>query len=252
MIWDADTHISDSMSGGRIPAEELLRRMDENGVERALIWLHPGQTEDEWVDYDAQNRYIVRMGALYPDRFLPVGWLNPHEFSNRQEIRDYVRKLREEYGFCTIKLNGAQNFFHLLDERLGIPTIEELAGSGAKLAFHCGNDQNTRPEHVAKIASLFPDTPILLVHMGQTENDAAIEAAAAHPNILLVGSGMPDYAPVARAVRRLGSDRVCYGSDAPFGDMAKILQAYQDVLAHLSAEEKQRVMWENLARFFDE
>jgi hypothetical protein len=42
MIIDADCHISPTPEGGvSIGIEELIRRMDRAGVERALTWLQP-------------------------------------------------------------------------------------------------------------------------------------------------------------------------------------------------------------------
>lgn len=55
MIIDADVHISPFPETGRIQVEELIRRMDRAGVERALTWLQPHYFRD----VDLGNRYIV-------------------------------------------------------------------------------------------------------------------------------------------------------------------------------------------------
>ncbi|MBQ4158930.1 MAG: amidohydrolase family protein [Clostridia bacterium] len=250
MIWDADAHISSENGGIRIREKTLLEQMDANGVEKSLIWLHPGQTEDEYVDYDAQNKYIYDMGRKYPDRFHPVGWLNPKNFSSEKEIFDYARKLHEVYGFGTVKLNGAQNFFHLIEYRPAEAAIEAIVENRMKLAFHCGNDVNTHPNNVSRIAKRYPVTPILLVHMGQTENEAAIQAARDNSNIYLIGSGMTDYAYVRKAVDTIGSKRVLFGSDIPFGNLSEIIQTYENVLVGLNDTEKQNVFYANAEKFF--
>ena len=53
------------------------------------------------------------------------------------------------------------------------------------------------------------------------------------------------------AVKRVGSKRVLYGSDAPFRDMRDILRTYDEVvLPGLTEEEVQDLMGGNLLRLF--
>lgn len=248
-IIDADTHISSMPGGIHMPAEKLIERMDKNGAAGALVWLHPGQKPDEYCDYDGQNRYVYEMAKKYPDRLIPVGWLNPKTGTVAQ-LNENLRRQREEYGFTAIKLNGAQNYFDLLDEEKSLPLIEAIVESGAMLAFHSGSDQNTHPSKVAAIAARFPQVKILLVHMGQTANDAAIRAAGDNKNITLIGSGLQDYRYVRKAVDTLGSRRVCFGSDSPFRDMKTILDTYKAVLHGLPKDAIQNVMGDNILRFF--
>lgn len=247
-IVDADTHISGESTGKRINAEELLRRMQTARINKALVWLHPNQSEDEYCDEDAQNAYIADAVSRFPGAFLPMGWLNPRKLRSRSDIRSRVRRLTEEYGFYGIKLNGAQNYYDLADADLVMPAIEEIAETGCVLAFHSDSGSYTRPEKIGSIAGAFPETRILLVHMGQTANDEAIEAARQHPNITLIGSGMKDYGYVAKACRELGADRVCFGSDAPFGDMRTVLSAYKKAVGDLPETELAKVMGGNLLR----
>lgn len=248
LIADADTHISGENTGKRINAEELLRRMQKLRINKALIWLHPNQSEDEYCDEDAQNAYIAGAASRFPGTLLPMGWINPRKLRNRAEIRSRVRQLTEEYGFYGIKLNGAQNYYDLADVNLVMPAVEEIAKAGCVLAFHSDSGSNTRPEKIGSIAGSFPETRILMVHMGQTANDEAIEAARQHPNITLIGSGMKDYGYVAKACSELGTDRVCFGSDAPFGNMRTVLAAYEKAIGTLHQADLAKIMGGNLLR----
>lgn len=251
MKWiDADTHISSEKTSIRISAEQLVEQMDRIGISRSLVWLHPNQREDEDCDFEAQNRYIYESSQRYPDRLLPVGWVNPRVYDFSQ-IQEQILRQTGEYGFQGIKMNGAQNFYDLLDPIISLPVIEAIARQHVFLAFHSDANIKTHPDKIASLAGLYPEVPILLVHMGQPACQAAIAAAEQHDNILLIGSGMPVLSPVLMAVRTLGSKRVCFGSDAPFSDAETAAANYRSLLeGQISDSEMEDVIGGNLLRFF--
>jgi len=245
MIVDADTHISNLRTENRITAEELISKMDESKVDKALAWLQPV------CDIAEGNRYIYESMKKYPGRILGVGWVDP-KAEGVDKSRDMIKRCVEEYGFFGVKMNGAQNFYDILNREFAEPIIEEIAKTGKVLAFHSDGDNNTHPSKIAVIAQRYPETTILLVHMGMTATDAAIEAAAANKNIVLIGSGMPDYSAVLTAVEKVGTGRVCYGSDTPFQDMKGVISQYMDILKDkIPQADLENVMANNLLRVFD-
>jgi predicted TIM-barrel fold metal-dependent hydrolase len=252
MIIDADVHLSPTLERGiSIKVDELLRRMDRAGVEKALAWLQPPYMRH----IDDANAYIYQAMKEHPDRILGFGWADPH--LGVQKARDTVKQCIYEYGFYGVKLNGAQNSFYIDDPALSIPVIEEIASTGKLLAFHVGADapHHTHPFRVGKIARRFPQMQILMVHMGGSGkpdlSDAAMEMAEEHPNLTLIGSDVRAIA-VLKAIKRLGSTRVCFGSDTPFALMHVELAKYHALLdGEISEEEKHDVMAGNIARLFD-
>ena len=249
MIIDADCHISPTPEGGNsISSEELLRRMDRSGVDKALAWLQPPYMRQ----VGPANAYVARAMREHPDRILGFGWVDPH--LGVEAARDEVRRCVEDYGLYGVKLNGAQNNFYVDDPELSFPLICEIAARGSILALHVGADafEHTHPYRVGKVAKLFPDLPILMVHMGGVGHadltDAAIEFAAECPNLTLVGSAARTGA-ILKAVRTLGAGRVCFGSDTPFELMHVELARYNAMLEGvLPAEQKALVMGGNVAR----
>ena len=142
MKWiDADTHISSEKTSIRISADQLVEQMDRIGISRSLVWLHPNQSEEEVCDFEAQNRYIYESSQRYPDRLLPVGWVNPRMYDFNQ-IQAQIRRQTGEYGFQGIKMNGAQNFYDLLDPIISLPVIEAIARQNVFLAFHSDANSN--------------------------------------------------------------------------------------------------------------
>ena len=135
MIIDADTHISPTFeSGNSIPVEELIRRMDRAGVDRAVTWLQPPYGRE----VKHANAYVYEATKRYPDRILGFGWADPN--LGVEKARDMLRKCLSEYGFYGVKLNGARvNPYALLDlpfkgmvqSAAPVPVTEPTTGVGA-------------------------------------------------------------------------------------------------------------------------
>lgn len=251
LIIDADVHISPTAEGGNsIPVEELLKRMGKAGVDKAVTWLQPPYTRE----LDKANEYVHTSMKKHPDRILGFGWVDPH--LGVEKAKKDVRKYINEYGFYGIKLNGAQNNFFIDDPQLSLPIIEEVAETGKPLALHVGADayDRTNPFRVAKIAERFPELRILMVHMGGVAFDdltnAAIEVAQKHPNLTLIGSGVRTI-PILKAIRTLGSSRVCFGSDTPFELMNVEVARYQALLGDLPERDLYNVMAGNMAKILN-
>ncbi|MBZ0301716.1 MAG: amidohydrolase family protein, partial [Anaerolineae bacterium] len=163
MLIDADTHISPHDEGPTtITIDELLRRMDRSAVDKAVVWLKPPYMRE----VAPSNRYIYEAMQAHPDRILGFGWVDPWLGVDR--MKDEVKRCVETYGFFGVKLNGAQNYFTIDDPVKSLPLIEAIAATGTIAAFHIGADafDGTHPYRLGKIAGLFPDLRIFMIHMG--------------------------------------------------------------------------------------
>ena len=250
MIVDADCHVSPYRKGVNIKAEELLRRMDRSGVDKALIWLTPPYKRE----IDESNDYVCRAARAHPDRLLGFGWADPR--LGVQKAKEMARKCIYQYGFFGVKLNGAQNEFVIDDPKISMPVVEEIAKSGKLLAFHCGVDayDRTHPWRIARIARQFPETQILCVHMGGVGHPdmsrAVIEMAQEYPNVHLIGSEI-GHTSILEAIKALGAGRVCFGSDTPFALMHVCVAMYDAMLdGEVTSEEKAQIMGGNVLRLF--
>ncbi|MGE5223238.1 MAG: amidohydrolase family protein [Omnitrophica WOR_2 bacterium] len=247
MIIDADCHLSSrKFDGLALTAPDLIHRMDRAGVQRALVWLKPPYNKD----IDPENEAVHEAMRAYPDRLLGFGWANPQ--LGRQHALDTIRRCFEEYGFYGIKFNGAQDYYVIDDETI-LPFIEAASKYGKPVAFHIGADyyENTHPYRLGHIASLFPETQFLMVHMGgagmPTLDRSAVETAQKYPNITLIGSGIHEMA-ILRAVQTLGSGRLCFGSDTPFRLMHVQLAMYRALLRDTPPADQEQILGGNLAR----
>jgi predicted TIM-barrel fold metal-dependent hydrolase len=251
MIIDADTHISPTgQDFADFSIEAHMARMARAGIDKTLTWLKP---DYQGTGIEGHNAYVYQAMQQYPDQILGFGWADP-TVSIEHAIQ-MVHRCIDDYGMHGVKLNGAQNHYYIDDPELALPVIDEISKTGKLLAFHIGPDEyeRTHPFRAAKVARMYPDMDILMVHMGMTNNDmndAVIEMAQECPNMYLVGSATTARA-VLKAVRVLGADRVCFGTDSPF-QMQHVVHAMYDALLEdeLSQEERALVMGGNIARLF--
>jgi predicted TIM-barrel fold metal-dependent hydrolase len=247
MFIDADCHISSRQVSPEIGVDELLRRLDAVGVDKAICWPMVSYTREMASD----NVAIYRGYLAHPDRIIPFAGVNPR--LGLQEAQDELTRCIEVYGVRGIKLNGARDAYAIDDPVLAMPLIEHIAAAGLALAFHCGaNDfERTHPFRIANISARFPELTILVVHMGGSGypsiHDAVIELATRHPRWLLIDSEA-DYRKIHKALQVLGPERVCYGSDSPFCPMRFEWGLRQVVYQDLSPEARALVLGGNIAR----
>jgi uncharacterized protein len=246
MFIDADCHVS-SRPGQGIGVDELLRWLDQAGVDKAITWPMVSYTRE----LAADNRAIHEGVKAHPDRLLPFGGVNP--LRGLAEAQDELKRCIEVYGVKGVKLNGARDGYYIDDPKLAWPLIDTIAAAGLVLSFHCGaNDfEKTHPYRIAKISDKYPELRVMLVHMGGSGaphmTDAVVDLAGKYQNWYLIDSEA-DYRAIHKALRVLGPQRVCYGSDSPFCPMRFEWGIRQVVYQDLSAADKALVFGGNIAR----
>jgi uncharacterized protein len=249
MIIDADCHLSSQKFDGlAILAGELIEALDRAGVDRALVWLKPPYDKQ----IEPENRAVFEADRTYPGRLIPFGWTNPRLGAARAGA--ILQQCFEEYGFYGVKFNGAQDDYVIDDDHLVLPLIERAAKYGKVIAFHIGADyyENTHPYRLQRIARLFPETRFILIHLGGAGlpplDRAAVEVLQACPNMIAIGSGINEL-PILRALQQAGVERVCFGSDMPFGLVHVRLAMYRALLRDFSPADQEKVLGGNIARF---
>lgn len=209
MIVDFHTHVDEAELFGWIdPPEKLLPLLDDAGIDRAVVMTY--------VDLPGVNpqalEYLADAVARYADRLIGFVRLNPN---HRREALAALKRAVDEFGFRGVKLHPTTTLANPADE----PTVELLRACGEHglpALFHCGDDPMTTPQAIAAGAAQAPDTTVVLGHMGGYFHvDEAIDMTERHDNLYLETSAMPYPAKIGVAVRRVGAERVIYGSDGP-------------------------------------
>jgi predicted TIM-barrel fold metal-dependent hydrolase len=240
MILDAHCHLDNlPWLGWSLDAELLIARMDEAGVDRAVATpivdlpnLNPNALD--WIE-EAVARFQGRI----------VGFPRIHPWYGERALAILDEALGRR-GMKGLKLHPTSSIVHPADG-LSVQLIRRAAEYGAPTLFHCGDDPLTAPLALAQAAARCPQATILAGHMGgYFHGDAMLEVAERHPNLLLETSAMPSPARITEAVRRLGADRVVFGSDGPVGHPR--LEVYKVQLAGLSAADEALVLGGTMER----
>jgi len=250
MIVDCDSHFSPFRKlPESVNAEEWNDFMAEAGVDRAICWMMQQHLDEP----QESNRYIYESSRKFP-RIVPFGWVMLPQ--GLEKTLDEVKRCLNDYGFYGIKINGSQNQ-HNIDSDESLKVIDLVAKAGKIIAFHCGAEAPvfTGPDRAARIAKLYPELRIILVHMGGViepdMSEKVINAAKDCPNIMLVGSAIA-MSRVANGIRKLGADRILFGSDAPYHGVPKErLDEYREMLKDFDAKTADLVLGENAREFLN-
>ncbi|HZK33969.1 MAG TPA: amidohydrolase family protein [Bacillota bacterium] len=152
-------------------------------------------------------------------------WCKPLVESNIAEVFDYISA--NSKWIKGLKFHPFYSRLALEDKRY--EAYMDLAGQlDIPVSIHSANDQLSNPMQVLDLASRFPKTKIIMVHMGLlTDNKLGIECISKADNLYGDTSWVP-IENVEKAIRSCGSHKILFGSDAPI-DGQKSYTFYEDM-----------------------
>lgn len=229
-IIDAHTHVGHFGSWAQVSStgESLIAEMDQFTVERAIVF-----SPDNLLVHDTVTKYSKRLTGYV--------WPNPHE----PNAVSLVKQALNDWGFRGVKLHPLFNAF-LPNDEIVYPIMEEAKKARVPVAIHSGHPPFSLPWSIGELAEVYPDVPIVMLHMGHGHGvyiQAAINTAKRYDNIILETSGMPMHTKIKEAVRTVGERRVVYGSDIPFHHTSVELQRVK--IAGLTDNELRLVTHDN-------
>ncbi len=221
--------------------ENLIRRMDANGVSQAVAFPYPL----EEVDAVLANTYVLEAYRAYPERIIPFALVG-------DDVERWVKE-------------GARGFKqHAIlqsPERFDLPRAYRIiAQAKVPLLIHARarEDSPSVADQVHWILKCAPDLRVIVAHMGRnTPNtsekvEASLTALRDEPNVYFETSTVRDPAMIRRAVELIGEERVVFGSDYPFNSYqdADPLAVELGVIARadLASRTRQKILGENLLR----
>ena len=214
-------------------AEEMLQSMKEYGISKSIV-------------SNADNAITEAALRLAPQSLAALAWMNPHQ---GEAAVSQFRRLVAESGFCGLKLHPLFNAYTANDEVV-YPLMDCARELGLPVFIHCGHPPFSLPWSIAQLAEQYPDVRIVMVHMGHGHGvyiQASIDMARKYPNLYLENSGMPMHTKIKEAYDRVGSDRIFWGSDAPFHHYA--VEILRTRVSGLSEPQLEDVFYNNIARF---
>lgn len=265
MIIDAHTHIFPDEQAvfvlnktarmfnvptfGAATADDLLRRMDICEISKAVIHMVapiPSQvaSTNTWLINLKQNRFI-KFGTIHPS------------LSN---FKDEIARLRD-HGIQGIKFQPDIQQFTPDDMRLMYPLYDAITLSGLKIMFHVGGEplpgpkDRSKPHMIATIARDYPQLTIIAAHLGGLNMwEDVLQHLAGIPNVYMESSLSYEYINpelAEKIIFRHGYKKIFFGSDYPFGDIARSLQAAR-MVDFLSPKERDDILGRNAEQIFTE
>lgn len=168
------------LNNNAFETDDLIARMDENGVERALI-VQRGQI------YGSDNRYVCAAAAAHPDRLRAVCGIDSRAASSLDAAQAWL-----DAGAVGLRLMGGPQE----------PGLEWLAGENARAVWRLCADRGVtlcvhlfrprREDGLARIEALLDEfaLPWLVVdHLANTRIDDAENAGIDEPLRRLAGRG---------------------------------------------------------------
>jgi uncharacterized protein len=196
--------------------ERMLEVMDRVGIDRACISvLGDMRANDEMLD--AVTRF--------PDRLVGFVLVNPRD---PEGIPPTLERCFANPGVRGIGEVHPTSYHHCypITGPAYKPVWEFAAARRVPVLIHSGptaEAERCGPRLIGEVARRHPGFPILIGHCGGYDSwamlDEAIEVAGEHEDVYLELSATARYyGVVEHIVRQLGSDKVVFGSDAPFHD----------------------------------
>lgn len=221
--------ISVLLPAAKLPTEfsltDLLSAMDESLVDQAVLIAHPPLIS---------NEFVLNAHSQHPDRIIAAVNIPPSTSRPAQKFKKYI-----EQGAKILKIHAAydglspesRHYQTLLKTAAdhGLPVIIHTGCIHSRLAFKDPHQGNV--ELFEAWFSEWPELKFVLAHMNYHDPEKAISLAERYENVWLDTSWQPSEI-IGEAVRRLGSDRILFGTDWPLmGDNIRIGQSrIQDAL----------------------
>lgn len=254
-----------------ITAAGLIEQLNEAGIRRAVVlsiayWFDaPDQpdTPENYAIVRAQNDWTAAQAAEFPDRLVAFCSFNP----NRDHAVAELERCAAHGGFRGVKLHMANSNVELLDSehRRRLRAVFEAANRARlPIVIHTRDEgEYGRADVEAFLAHVLPGAPDIVVQIAHLWGGAAYSEDALAAFADAVGSGgaavrdlyfdVTDIAlatrdeqaraAVVERMRRIGMDRIFYGSDAAIEghpDAAGSWAAFRDGLP-LTPEEYRKI-----------
>jgi predicted TIM-barrel fold metal-dependent hydrolase len=225
--------------GGMHDAAELVARWDESGVEQGLISVLDSH------DVPGSNDRTRLACERYPDRIKGYVYLYPPDVEGSLAE---LERCRSFDCFRGVKLHPSGDVYYPFHDGY-YPVYEAIERAGLPVLWHSGTSPYSHPLQIAVVARDFPGTPHVLAHFALADLTwECFPAAKLAANVMVDTSANPIIPVINEWIERFGAERMLWGSDFPFYDVAYEHQK----LAYLAASDadRQRIASGNARRVF--
>jgi predicted TIM-barrel fold metal-dependent hydrolase len=238
-VFDAHCHVG-VLAGKYFGPEDLMRQMDELGIDRALV--SPMDESDEMSVPDG-NDLVAEATQRWGDRVVGFAYVDPTVNGRAEE--ELRRAL--DLGLSGLKLRPLATGF-CASGRMVRGVVSCAAEAGLPIVVHSGSVMSPFLDKIGMLADDFPGTQFVVSFCKSRGNwGECVPYGQRHGNVMYDTADL-SASMIGEVVGKLGADRLLFGSGTPFGSMRfELAKARSSV----SGEEASRqVLWENALRVF--
>jgi uncharacterized protein len=240
-----------------VSLEDMIRRMDEAGIERSMLIAAKVGPADHRACYHVPYSLVADAVQKYPDRFLGLAGVDPTE--GMRGVRELEKAVRE-YGFIGAHLyphwfelapDHARYYpFYAKCVELDVPIQLQV---GQSLVYDKSFPRRSvgRPITLDSVACDFPELKLIGIHIGIPWTDEMIAMAWKHQNVF-IGSDAhaPRYWPQSfiHYINTYGQDKVIFGTDFPVLGFQETMRQIDEL--DLRPVPKQKFLRENAIRIY--
>jgi len=221
--------------------EELINIMDKVKIDMLALMPYEGLYKDPKEEHDK----IYNAYKKFPNRFIPFATANPY---NGIEALNELERAFRIMNFKGLKLHPIVQGFSPCNS-IVYPFIEKAIEYDVPILFHTGDPVYGMPFQLCELAREYKKATIIMGHMGLGEYwYDAIRSAEKADNIYLDTTGCRYKIAIEKAIRKIGANRILYGSDMPF--LSVELELKKVLSLNISNKELELILYENAARIF--
>jgi predicted TIM-barrel fold metal-dependent hydrolase len=256
MIFDSLTHVTPDGRWFQTQLDasenELLRQLDECGIQRAVVVALAGHID---------NRFVLELCQRHPTRFIPCASFNPAAYATAEESRSNFSAELEGTQYKALKLHPRLNRYDPLDPRC-LAVLEETASWERPLPvwldtlfyYRGGELRKSLVDTIHELVGRFPSLPFVLLHGGGSWILQVAEAIRDCPNAFLdISFTLQRYrsSSLTADLRYLLScfdRRMVFGSDFPEVGIRSALESFREIADGISPAKCANVLGANLTR----
>lgn len=237
MIVDITNTIGRHLVKPEIHAGDLVRQMDQAGVDKAVV-----HTYAESLDNDSVAQAILD----YPDRLIGLYTIHPW-FPPQAE--DFVNAVRKQ-GFRGLYMDPIRQGFSLGERAVFYPWLELAEKLEVPLMCMSAAEVFSSPVFFAQMAENFPRLNIIMERMGlQYDNASAVQIVKKYSNVYTETSASMDFNAI-RTIKAAGAHKVLLGSGTPHAgvfelEIKKVINATKDIPGG-----QEQVLYKNALKLF--
>ena len=264
-IIDTHTHIGGEHVGFHMNEEMVLTMMERYKIDYAIVsngdageMDHQQRLLKSQISQENAARRVLDFVRQHSDRIGAGIWVKPYLQGLTPELEQLLRENRDLVK--AIKLHPFHSNTSPTDPKV-LPYLELAEELGLPVVSHTGGCEAAAPVHLYEAAKLFPAIPFVMVHMGLgTDNREALDLLGKADNLYGDTTWVP-MATTIEAIRRYGSEKMVFGSDAPIDGVDTYLtnpkgdrSLYQDYFhvlpERIPEQDYANLMYANAKRIF--